>query len=156
MVKREGKRERQNQGENKEAEGGRPREMVFKDTWTSHLWDESLLRKPRFYLYHQIRDHAKQLLVISEWDVTLQILEFCRAHGFTESLRCGRQWRRQMTLTIPLLKVTLILAKVPQEAGSEVEIHVCRCLGVCPWEKLIKEARLDIFSVISAKVSVHP
>ena len=62
-----------------------------------------------------------------------------------------------MTLTIPLLKVTLILARVPQEAGSEVEICVCRrCLEVCPWEKLIMEARLGIFSVVSAKVSVHP
>ena len=61
-------------------------EMVFKDTWASHLWDESLLTKPRFYLYHQIRDHVKQLLMISGWDVTLQILEFCRAHGFIETL----------------------------------------------------------------------
>lgn len=60
-------------------------------------------------------------------------------------------------MTIPLLKVALLLARVPQEAGSEVEIRVCRrCLGVCPWEKLIKEARLGIFSVVSAKVSVHP
>ena len=66
--------------------GGRPQEMVFKDTWASHLWDESLLTKPCFYLYHQIRDHVKQLLMISGWDVTLQILEFCRAHGFIETL----------------------------------------------------------------------
>lgn len=56
-----------------------------------------------------------------------------------------------------LLKVTLILARVPQEAGSEMEICVCRrCLGVCPWEKLIEEAGLGIFNVVSAKVSVHP
>lgn len=42
----------------KEAEGRRPQEMVFKDTWVSHLWDESLLTKPCFYFYHQIRDHV--------------------------------------------------------------------------------------------------